>query len=165
MIFVTVGTQFPFERLVRKLDTTCSQYLAGRKVFAQIGASEYRPSSFDYAQSLSSREFETYMKESSAVIGHAGMGTITMAMEYNKPLLVLPRLKKFGEVVNDHQVAIARRFEASGYLLAAYSEDELPGKLEELMDFVPKRRQVDAGAVSSAIAEFLKEASGSKLGR
>ncbi len=157
MIFVTVGTQFPFDRLVRTVDGICYQIAGGRKVFAQIGASHYRPSHFDYIHSLDSAEFKERMMTASAVISHAGVGTITMALDYNKPLLVLPRLKKFGEVVNDHQVAIARKFEQRGYLLAAYSESELADKIEELLNFVPQKREVNPQAVAVRVGEFLRE--------
>jgi beta-1,4-N-acetylglucosaminyltransferase len=156
MIFVTVGTQFPFDRLVRRLDLEVGRALPGHEVFAQIGESAYRPVNLGYAQVLSSDEFEMRMKTASAVVSHAGMGTITMALRYEKPLLVLPRLRRFGEVVNDHQVAIARRFEESGHLLAAYSDDELAGGLQRLMAFVPRPRRVDPDAVSAAIAAFLE---------
>lgn len=97
------------------------------------------------------------MKNASAVISHAGMGTITMALQYGKPLLVLPRLKRFGEVVNDHQVAIAQRFEERGHLLAAYSEEQLETMLPRLLTFVPRPRVVDPSAVSAVIAAFLKD--------
>jgi beta-1,4-N-acetylglucosaminyltransferase len=158
MIFVTVGTQFPFDRLVKRLDERMPRVLAGHEVFAQIGDSCYRPASFGYSQLLSKADYEMRMKSASAVISHAGMGTITMALQYGKPLLVLPRLKRFGEVVNDHQVAIAQRFEERGHLLAAYSEDELESMLPRLMTFVPRQRPVDPGAVSAVIAAFLKDA-------
>jgi len=85
------------------------------------------------------------------------MGTITMALENHKPLLVMPRLKKYGEVVNDHQVTIARKFEELGHILVAHTEEELPDKLRELKTFVPKPRTNQAKAVADRIAKFLNE--------
>ena len=76
---------------------------------------------------------------------------------YNgKPLLAIPRLKKYGEVVNDHQVAIAIRFEKLGHILSAYSVEELPDKLQQLKIFVPKPRENQAKAVADRIASFLQ---------
>jgi beta-1,4-N-acetylglucosaminyltransferase len=156
MIFVTVGTQFPFDRLVKKLDNGIFRLLAGHEVFAQIGDSRYCPANFQYSTLLPREEYAARMQSASAIISHAGMGTITMALQYGKPLLVLPRLRRYGEVVNDHQVVIARRFEERGHLLAAYSEDDLETILPQLMTFVPRHRNVNPDAVSDTIAVFLR---------
>jgi len=91
------------------------------------------------------------------------MGTITAALENQKPLLVVPRLKKYGEVVNDHQVAICKKFEELGHMLVAYDMKNLPNKLEELKDFMPKPRESQAGAVAERISKFLNELSKVKV--
>ncbi|MCK5175180.1 MAG: glycosyl transferase family 28 [Planctomycetes bacterium] len=155
MIFLTVGTQFPFDRLVRSVDEAIGANGHGEKMFAQIGNSSYRTRNFDATASLEKKVFDRYISESSCIISHAGMGTITIALENNKRLLVMPRLKKYGEVVNDHQVAIARKFEQLGYLLVAYTEEEIPDKLEQLKSFVPKKRENQADLVVARLVRFL----------
>jgi len=157
MIFLTVGTQFPFERLLRAVDKAFDSGLLNEEVYAQIGESSYVPRNFKAVESLQKAEFDIYLTKASAVIGHAGMGTITATLEREKPLLVLPRLKKFGEVVNDHQVGIARRFEQAGLLLAAYEAHELAMHLPRLKTFRPQRRQCATEAVAGRIARFLEE--------
>jgi len=157
MIFLTVGTQFPFDRLVKAVDEAVSQNGFNEKIFAQIGASSYRPCSFDVVASMEKEVFDKHIREASAIIAHAGMGTITIALEYNKPLLVMPRVKKYNEVVNDHQVAIARKFEQLGHILAAYTEDEIPEKIKQLKSFVPQPRKVQTKAVIERISKFLNE--------
>ena len=121
MIFLTVGTQFPFDRLVQAVDNIFEEALLGEEIFAQIGASLYKPRNFECVSCLDKRLFERWVQKASAIIGHAGMGTITMALDNEKPILVMPRLRRYAEVVNDHQVAIAQRFEQLGHILAAYS--------------------------------------------
>jgi len=157
MIFLTVGTQFPFDRLVRAVDKATGQNGFEEKIFAQIGCSSYHPQNFESLPSLEKKVFDKYICGASCIIGHAGMGTITMALENHKPLLVMPRLKKYGEVVNDHQVTIARKFEELGHILVAHTEEELPDKLRELKTFVPKPRTNQAKAVADRIAKFLNE--------
>ena len=95
--------------------------------------------------------------KASRVIGHAGIGIIRTALENNKPLLVMPRLKKYHEVVHDHQVEIARKFEKLGHILVAYSEQELSVKAQELKYFIPSKREVQIGSVVRRISEFLKQ--------
>ncbi len=156
MIFLTVGTQFPFDRLVRAVDEALAHGFT-EEVFAQIGDSSYEPRNFRAVASLDKHEFDDWFHRASGIIGHAGMGTISMALEQGKPLLVLPRRKKFGEVVNDHQVAIARKFEELGHVLAAYEAEELADKMGLLKTFVPRPRQASPDAVARRIADFLDE--------
>lgn len=157
MIFVTVGTQFPFDRLVKTLDSFCGRDGFGSEIFGQIGFNSYKPVNFKSVASLEKQAFDQYFKKAHAIIGHAGIGTITMALEASKPLLVMPRLKRYGEVVNDHQLVIAKRFEQAGHLLVAYSEKQLPAKIEELQSFVPTARENQAQKVSERINHFLEQ--------
>jgi len=155
MIFLTVGTQFAFDRLVSCVDEAAGRGLVYDKIYAQIGETTYTPHNFEYVKFLDKSSFDKYVMESSAVISHAGMGIISAAMNAGKPLLVMPRQKKFGEAVNDHQSAIAKKYEQFGHLLAAIAESELPGKIVHLKKFVPKPRQDQAAAVSQRIKIFL----------
>ena len=118
MIFVTVGTQkFQLNRLLKILDDERQD----EKIFAQIGFSTYKPKNFKYKNFLTQKEFSEYIKKASIVITHAGVGSILTAMEYGKPILVFPRLKKYGEHVDDHQLQIAETFMEKKYLIM-YSE-------------------------------------------
>ena len=156
MIFLTVGTQFPFDRLVRTVDDLVAGGVIQEEVFGQIGVDAYQPRSFQAVALLDKKAFDDCVHKASALISHAGTGTITMALDMGKPLLAMPRLKRYREVVNDHQVAIARKFEQLGHLLAAYTPDELAAKVTQLSGFKPKPRTVQQEAVVRRIAEFLE---------
>jgi len=159
MIFLTVGTQFPFDRLVKAIDDACENGLFNEEIFAQIGDSSYKPRNFKYVKFLEKIHFDSRFKDALKIISHAGIGTVTMAMNYSKPLLVLPRLARHGEIVNDHQLDIARKFAKSDYLLVAYDTKELWQKIEELKNFVPKRRQAQVESVIERISRFLLQVS------
>ncbi len=159
MIFLTVGTQFPFDRLVKAVDEYLDERLIEEEIYAQICNSLYRPRNFRYVESLEKSKFDSLMQQASGIISHAGMGTITMGLDCDKPLLVMPRLAKHGEVVNDHQVAIAKKFEELKHLLVAYEVEELPEKIEQLKTFVPRKRQAQPEAVARRIASFLNDLS------
>ncbi|MBW8042197.1 MAG: hypothetical protein FVQ85_19660 [Planctomycetes bacterium] len=157
MIFLTVGTQFPFDRLVKFVDDAVSQNGFKEEIFAQIGESSYRPHNFEGVSSLDKRLFDKRIREASGIISHAGMGTIMMALDNRKPLLVMPRLAKYDEVVNDHQVAIARKFEELGHILVAYGTKDLLQKMKQLRAFVSRKRKAQPEAVAYRIAQFLDE--------
>ncbi len=153
MIFVTVGHQMPFDRLIRAMDEWAG---AARRsdVFAQIGRAEYQPKSIRATDFLSPGEFEQHIEQASAVVAHAGTGTIIAALQRGKPLLVLPRLSKFGETRNDHQVPTARHFADAGYVLAAGDERQLPQRLRELERFTP--RAAIGGTASPELIAWLR---------
>jgi len=155
LIFLTVGTLFPFDRLVKAVDEAIRAHLLNDKVFAQIGKSKYKPRNMTYAPTLDTKNFDEKIKQAEYLISHAGIGSITAALSLNKPLLVMPRLKRFGEHVNDHQLGTARKFEKLGHILVAYTEDEVPKKMKQLRSFTPKPRKVQTEAVVNRISTFL----------
>ena len=155
MYFLTVGTQFGFDRLVKVIDEAVGNGLVEDSVFAQIGDVDYKPKNFEWVKTLEKSEFDRVLKDSDAIISHAGMGTITLAMDNNKPLLVLPRRAKFGEVVNDHQVHIAERFEELGYLILARDVEDVSGKIKELRTFKPKVRVAEPEKVAECVRKFI----------
>ena len=159
MIFLTVGTQFAFDRLIKAVDEAVSLGATTERIFAQIGDSQYKPVNFDFAHVLDKHEFDDCIHSSNSLIGHAGMGTINSAIEAQKPLLVMPRLKKFGEVVNDHQFTIAKMFEKLGLILAAYDAAEVAAKLELLKTFTPAARVSQASEVANRIHDFIETVS------
>ena len=131
MIFATVGTQLPFDRLIRAIDDWAGA-APGREVFAQIGPSRLRPRHIEYAQFVSPEECADRMDAAAAIVAHAGMGTILTALETGKRLLVMPRRAALGEHRNDHQLATVSRFTELGSVEVAVDETDLPGKLDDL---------------------------------
>ena len=165
MIFLTVGTYpLPFERLVKATDTMITKGFIEEEVFAQIGVCNYKPQNMEYVQMLEKEAFDSYFQKASSIISHAGIGTITMALDNEKPLLVMPRLRKYGEVVSNHQVATAKRFEELGHILVAYDVEDLPDGIHKLKSFVPRERNANPDAVANRIRQFLNNLSESRKG-
>ncbi len=156
MIFMTVGTLFSFDRLVMTVDEAVGEGLIEEPIFAQVGPGGFRPDNMEYAEVLDKEQFDDYFEKAEAVISHAGMGTISMALNSDKPLLVMPRMKKYGEHVNDHQVDTARRFEELGHVLAVLDELELVRKVKELKDFKPAKRSADREGVVNYLRGYLE---------
>lgn len=134
MIFVTVGSQAPFDRLIRAMDRW-AETRARVDVFAQTTVSTYRPRHITFTEFLDPMEFNRTIEAASLVVAHAGMGSIISALELGKPIVVMPRRAKFRETRNDHQVAAADWFGAQGRIIVAKDEDELAEKLDKAMTF------------------------------
>ena len=156
MIFVTVGTDGPFDRLITAVDRWAAR--SGRTdVLAQIGRSTLRPAQIQHVQFLEPPEFHAHFTSASLVLSHAGMGTILTALRYQKPLLVMPRRAALGEQRNEHQLATARHLLARGKISVAFDEAELAKKLEALED-LSVRGSIGPYAspeLTSAIAAFI----------
>jgi UDP-N-acetylglucosamine transferase subunit ALG13 len=131
VIFVAVGTQAPFDRLVRTVDEWAARH-DRHDVFAQIGRGAPRPSRLEWAESLSAPEFGARAAAAEVVVSHAGMGTILTALELGKPILIMPRRAALGEHRNDHQVDTARKLGEMGLATVAQDESELREHLEHL---------------------------------
>jgi UDP-N-acetylglucosamine transferase subunit ALG13 len=130
MIFVTVGTQLPFDRLIKTVDEwACAA--AGREAYAQIASGSYLPQSMPWSRTMHPREFQAKLEQCHLLVAHAGIGSILSALELGKPVIILPRHAELGEHRNDHQLATAARFGARGLVRVAHSETELSQMLDQ----------------------------------
>lgn len=103
-IFVTVGSDVPFDRMVKVVDQWAGSN-PDVQVFAQIGCSRYVPQHIETCQFLSSSQFAARLENASLIIAHAGMGSILAALKNEKPIFVMPRNINFAEAHNNHQLA------------------------------------------------------------
>ena len=129
MIFVTVGTQLPFPRLI-----TCLDDLAGRtplSIFAQTADPAARPKHLQRKAFLHPDEYEEKVAQCTIMVGHAGIGTVLQAKRARKPLIVFPRRAEFGEHRNDHQLATAKFLDAVEGISVAWNANELEALLVE----------------------------------
>jgi len=101
MIFVAVGTQFSFDRLIQYMDTWAQSH--DEPVFAQIGEGEYQPQHMQWERFLSGDQYNQYIAQSTAFVSHAGMGNIISSREHQTPIIVINRQYELGEHRNNHQ--------------------------------------------------------------
>lgn len=106
MIFVTIGSMFPFDRLIQWMDAWTAAH-QGEDVFAQIGEGDYEPSHMAFARMLPPREFERRVREAEVFVAHAGMGSVLTALEMGRSLVLVPRLHALREHTTDHQLHTA----------------------------------------------------------
>lgn len=130
MIFVTVGVMYGFDRLVKEMDE-----IAGRiaeAVVMQIGETTYKPKNARYFRFTSNEEIDRLYEDARVVVCHAGVGSIVTALEHGKPVIAVPRRKKYGEHVDDHQLEIARELEKEGAIIAIYNISDLEKALHSI---------------------------------
>lgn len=137
-IFISVGTHAQqFNRLLKEMDLLLEEGRIKDDVFAQTGNSDYRPEAFDYKEFLSPKEFAEKIENADLVVSHGGAGTIINALMKKKKLIIVPRLEKFKEHTNDHQVELAEAFEKRGKAIAVMEISKLGDAFEKAKKFKP----------------------------
>lgn len=157
-VFVTVGAQMPFDRLVLAVDRWAAAR-ADCEVFAQIGPDAATPEHLDWTEFLEPPQFRERIGWCDVLVAHAGMGSILTALQHGKPILVLPRRGGLKETRNDHQIATAERFRSMGRIAVAMTEADLPAALDRLGSLEPGER-IDSAAspqLIEAVRSFIHE--------
>jgi UDP-N-acetylglucosamine transferase subunit ALG13 len=133
MIFLTVGSELPFNRLVQAVDQWCD-INKDIDVFGQIGdpgPSGYLPRYFKWREFIPPDEYRRRYDEAELIISHAGMGSIITALVKAKPILVLPRRAILRETRNDHQIATVQYFAQRNGVLVAKDESMVVSLMDE----------------------------------
>ncbi len=158
-IFVTVGAQMPFDRLIAAIDAWASEHRE-HELYAQVGESALAPRHMRHVRFLPPSTLEQAYDEADAIVGHAGIGTLFAALERKKPIVVLPRHAALHETRNDHQIATAKRFASQPGVRVAWHEAELPERLASLSVPIASAglRRVARGRLIRTIAEFIGDA-------
>ena len=126
MIFLTVGTQkFPFDRLVKEIDGLVKKDVIKEEIFGQIGGSQYLPQTFQCVDFMREDEFDYKLSHCRILITHGGVGTIIKGLSLKKKVIVIPRLKIYGEHIDDHQLEIAECFSKLNYCVMCNEMDQL----------------------------------------
>ncbi len=159
MIVATLGTnEQTFDRLVRAI----ARLEGDEPMLVQYGSSQEPHGRGEWIDFLSFDELADHMRAARVVICHAGVGSIMLARRCGKRPIVVPRRLHLGEAVDDHQLAVARRLHAAGFvtliedesrlaeLAAAADGDGTPGRIGGSLS--------GASALAEDIRGFLREA-------
>lgn len=136
MIFLTIGTHEPFDRLIRAVDEWCALNGKGAQVFGQIADPRpegWRPRHFEWVARLSPQEYEQRCRSARLLVSHAGMGSILTALSYAKPIVIMPRRGHLRETRNDHQFTTVRMLGSRPGIHVADDETHLGPVLDRVL--------------------------------
>ncbi len=137
MIYVTLGTQArDFSRLLKILEKLIIDFDINEEIVAQIGYTKYRPNGVKCFDFISEDKYQEYIKSARVIISHAGTGALFSSIKKGKKTIAVARLKKYGEMVNDHQVEIVKKLSEEGYILDG--THSLSESWKRLDDFKPR---------------------------
>lgn len=157
MIFITLGSQkFQFNRLLKAVDELVEKKAIKDEIFAQIGYSDYYPKYFSYKRFLARNEFADMEGQCDILITHGGTGAIIGAVKKGKKVIAIPRLSKYGEHVDDHQLQIVKQFEEMNLIYACYDCTELGKALSDIQNADFNKYESNTDAIINRIESFIK---------
>jgi UDP-N-acetylglucosamine transferase subunit ALG13 len=157
LIFLCLGTQeFQFDRLLEKVDELIAKKVIREEVFAQVGFSTFKASGLSCIKFLSSDVFDTFLDNCSYVITHGGTGTIIKALRKGKRVIAVPRMKKYGEHVDDHQKEIISTFSEKNFIYGLEDTDQLEEAVSRIDSFVPESFVSGNSKIISIIDNFIR---------
>lgn len=157
MIFVTLGSQkFQFNRLLKQLDMLVEEGFIQEEIFAQKGASDYVPKHFVAVEFMDREQFAKKMGCCSIVITHGGTGAIISAVKQGKKVIAVPRLAKYGEHVDDHQLQLLRQFDELGIICACYDSEALRNCYREVQEKEYRSYESNTHTIIASIEEYLE---------
>ena len=156
MILVLLGTQNnSFHRLLEKIDELIGKEVIKEKVVVQAGHTKYESKNMKIFSLIPQEELEKYQEKADLIITHGGVGSIITAIEQGKKVIAVPRLKKYKEHVNDHQLDIIKSFNDAGYIIGIQDVSELPKALEEAKKFIPQKYVQNTGKILQLVSDFI----------
>lgn len=157
MIFITVGSQkFQFNRLLEAVDKLVEKRIITDEVFAQTGYSNYRPHNYDFKPFLNRDEFAESTSRADIVITHGGTGAIIGAVKKGKKVIAVPRLEKYGEHVDDHQLQLIEQFRDLD-LIYACEDGDLEKAIDTVKRTVYKEYKSNTHTIINSIEGYLEE--------
>ncbi|MBQ8796829.1 MAG: beta(1,3)galactosyltransferase EpsH [Oscillospiraceae bacterium] len=158
MIFVTLGSQkFQFDRLLQKLDELLENGTITEPVFAQTGHSTYVPKHYESEAFMDRDSFAANMAKADMVITHAGTGAIIGAVKQGKKTIAVPRLSKYGEHVDDHQLQIVEQFTDMQLLEPCWEVENLSAAFAAAMEKTYTPYVSNTHTIIASIEDFLEK--------
>lgn len=140
MILVTLGTQDKsFKRLLEAVDKAIENNIIKDKVIVQAGCTKYKSNNMEIFDLIPRDEFENLINECSLLITHGGVGSILAGITHGKKVIAAPRLSKYKEHVNDHQLQIVENFSRNKYILSLKDFSKLGKIIEKSKTFKPRK--------------------------
>ena len=156
MILVLLGTQNnSFVRLLKALQDNINQKRINDEVIVQAGFTKFSSKDMKIFKFISKDELSELQEKADLIITHGGVGSIVSSLKKGKKVLVVPRLKKYGEHVNNHQLQIARRFGQEGYVKYIINLKLLDKLIKSMEKFKPKSYESNESNVITIIENYI----------
>lgn len=157
-VFVTVGTNhYDFSRMLKLVDECLLLLNQQVELTLQYGFStlEKSYSNSKCEKMFSREEAEYYYANSDLVFSHCGIGSIYNSLNFNRPTVIIPRLAKYNEFSDDHQLQIAREI-ATNPLVFMIEEHIKKDEFHSFISSLLPQPKIEKDLTNHKLAEFIR---------
>ena len=156
MILVLLGTQNnSFHRLLEEIQKNINNGTIKEKVVVQEGYTKFQSKDMEIHTQVPKDKLQELIKKADLIITHGGVGSIISAITEGKKVIAVPRLKKYNEHVNDHQLDIIDSYNEKRYIIGIHEVEELEEALKKVPEFKPQKYIQNTGKIIKIIEEFI----------
>ncbi len=156
MILITLGTQDKeFTRLLDLVQNEIDKGNIKDKVVVQAGHTKYESKDMEIFDLIDREKFSELISKCDLLITHGGVGSIITGLQNNKKVIVAPRLSKYNEHMNDHQIQITENFTRMKYILPLYENDDLGKVLKQAEKFKPNKYKSNTKNMIKLVSNFI----------
>lgn len=158
MILVLLGTQKNnFNRLLEEIEKCINNNIIQEEVVVQAGYTVFNSNKMKVLDFISQKELNNLLNQANLIITHGGVGSIINSIKLEKKVIAIPRLAKFGEHVNDHQIQIVEKFNSEGYIIGIDDVSKLNNALQNIENFSPKKFESNTNNIINIIDNFINK--------
>lgn len=156
MILVLLGTQNnSFHRLLYELEKCLKDGIIKDSVVVQCGYTKFISKYMELVDFIPIEEFDRYIESADLVITHGGVGSIINSIKSGKKVIAVPRLSKFNEHVNDHQVQIIKMFDKKGFIKGVFNMVDLSKAIMNIERFIPVKYVGNNKTMLTIISDYI----------
>lgn len=156
MILVLLGTQNnSFSRLLEEIEKCINEKKIEEEVIVQAGYTNFTSNNMKIFDFISKNQMYELMLKARIIISHGGVGSILTGVKLGKKVIAAPRLKEYGEHVNDHQLQIVKNFDSKGFIIGLYDINNLEQALKKIESFSPKKFESNTQNIINIISDYI----------
>lgn len=158
MIFVILGThELPFTRLLKEVERLKKEGFIEDDIIVQNGNTSFKSTNMELRPFVTFEQMNQLFNEARLIITHAGTGSVITGLKKGKKIIAAPRLEKYGEHNDDHQLQLTESFTEQGHILNWGEEDNLLELIYQAETFEPKPFQSKQEQMFSLIKNFIDQ--------
>ena len=156
MILVLLGTQNnSFSRLLKEIDKCIENQIIKEEVIVQAGHTKFISDNMEIFDFIANNKLSELISEARIIISHGGVGSILTGIKKGKKVIAVPRLKEYGEHVNNHQLQIVENFDTKGFIIGLFNMEDLEKILADIDNFCPNKFVSNSQKIIDIISDYI----------
>lgn len=159
LIFVVLGThELSFKRLLVEVESLIKNKVIEDKVIVQAGHTKFQSSLMEIHNFVSYQQMDQWFEQSDYVISHAGTGSVLGGLKKGKTVIAVPRLKKYYEHNDDHQLQLLEMLGGQGHIIPCHELKNLKKAVQAVQLFKPKPFVSGKDKICTLLETYIEQA-------